>query len=338
VNGRAVRWMLSLARPARRSRGSTLTILRHHRVYAAGDRPLYRLGVSDALLADQLAFLASEGLAPVTVAEGLAHLDAGAPGARVALSFDDGYLDNVERALPLLAAHGARATFYLAAGLMDSRRAPWWDELAHALASTRAPGLDWSPAPGERIARPLGTRAARRVALHALLPAFRVVPAERDRRLESLRTSLGVAGAAPCELADWERARELVAAGMEVGAHTLTHPHLSLLAPAEQAAEIAGSRARIEARLGVPVRGLAYPGGDHDACTVAAARAAGLGYAVTTRAGEARPADDRFRLPRRGFTEGACLGPGGRFSRRLARAELAGAFDRLRSAAREVAS
>src|SRR5207253_1245059 len=95
-------------------------------------------------------------------------------------------------------------------------------------------------------------------------------------------------------------------------------------------AEIEGSVELIERRLGVRARGLAYPGGDHDGVTIAAAAACGLAYAVTTAAGDNRPGAQPFELRRRGWSEGACLGPGGRFSRQLATAELDGAFDRLR--------
>ncbi|NOT35687.1 MAG: polysaccharide deacetylase family protein [Candidatus Eisenbacteria bacterium] len=338
MSARTVRWLLSLAHAPRGAGGrGSLTILRHHRVYDDRERPLYRLGVSAWVLRDQLRFLAAERLTPITVGEGLAHLAGGGAGHRVALSFDDGYRDNVERALPLLAETGARATFFLTAGLMEERQPAWWDVLDHALATTRSRELRWAPSGAPRV-WPLGGLAERSAALHALLPAFRTSLAERDRRLASLRQALEVTAAAPCEFATWDEARAFAAAGMEVGAHTLHHPHLSVLEAADQHHEIAASKQQVEARLGVSVAGLAYPGGDHDDVTVAACRASGLTYAVTTRAGDVVAPFDPFRISRRGFSEGACLGPGGRFSRRLARAELDGAFDRLRATAREVAS
>src|SRR5437762_8162312 len=120
-----------------------LTIIRHHRVYGDHERPLYRLGVSERVLAAQLEMLERAGLTPVGVAEGWKRLRAGEPGHRVAMSFDDGYEDNVTRALPLLFSSGARATFYLTAGLMEERRAPWWDVLAHALDHARPRRLVW---------------------------------------------------------------------------------------------------------------------------------------------------------------------------------------------------
>jgi peptidoglycan/xylan/chitin deacetylase (PgdA/CDA1 family) len=86
----------------------------------------------------------------------------------------------------------------------------------------------------------------------------------------------------------------------------------------------------IERRLGLRPRGLAYPGGDHDDASVAAAAAAGA-WAVTTLAGENDRATPAHRLRRRGLSEGACLGPTGRFSARLMRAELDGVFEPLRA-------
>jgi hypothetical protein len=176
---------------------------------------------------------------------------------------------------------------------------------------------------------PLATLPERRRALDVLARGLRVPPAERETRLATLRQRLGVNGDASCELATWTEARALVDAGMEVGGHTLHHPHLSLLDPAAQEREIAGSLALIASRLGVPARGFAYPGGDHDARTIAVARAAGLEHAVTTRAGVNDAGTPRLALRRRGFSEGTCLGPFG-FSRRLALAELEGVFDGLR--------
>jgi peptidoglycan/xylan/chitin deacetylase (PgdA/CDA1 family) len=336
MNGRTVRWLLTLARPPATleggSRGaSRLTIIRHHRIYADGEDPLYRLGVAAPVLRAQLGLLERHGLCPVTVEEGLRHLDGGGPGHRVAMSFDDGYADNLHRALPLLAAAGARATFYLTAGLIERREPAWWDSVADALERTRLPVLEWRGTAGP-VRLPVTTRGERTRALHAVLPDFRVEPGARAERIAALRAALAVSELAPCELMSWEEAGALRDAGMEIGAHTLTHPHLSLLDAERQREEIAGSVELIARRLAVRPTGLAYPGGDFDARTVGAAAAAGLAYAVTTRAGDNRPGAARFELRRRGFSEGACLGPGGRFSSRLAMAELAGAFDRLRGA------
>ena len=76
MSGRTVRWLMSLVHRPRWA-GPRLVVIRHHRVYAAGERPLYRLGVREDVLAGQLAMLGRLGLAPVTLSEGLARLGSG---------------------------------------------------------------------------------------------------------------------------------------------------------------------------------------------------------------------------------------------------------------------
>lgn len=331
MSGRLMRWMLALA-PGGADPGAgppRLTVIRHHRIYRAGERPLYRLGVTHEVFEAQVAACVRAGLAPITVREGLDWLATATRGQRVAFSFDDGYLDNLERALPVLQRHGARATLYLAAGLMASRRAPWWDELVHVLtaATTRRHVVRWNGCTAELG---LGDEPGRRRALYDLLPLMRVPPAEQRARLDDLRESLGVHAEAPCELATLPQAARWAEAGFELGAHTESHPFLSTLGEDAQLAEIAGSANRIREAVGAEVTGLAYPNGDHDERTLRAVRAAGLTYAVTTRSGDVARGDDPFTLHRRGLPEGAVLGPGGRFSARMVRAELAGRFDALR--------
>jgi peptidoglycan/xylan/chitin deacetylase (PgdA/CDA1 family) len=334
MSGRTLRWLMSFARrPAvagtHGSGTARLTVIRHHRVYADGEQPLYRLGVSERVFRAQLDMLVGRGLTPVTAIDGWRRLAEGRPGRWVAMTFDDGYEDNARRALPHLHAVSARATFYLTAGLMEERRAPWWDALAQAFERTRAARLEWT-IEAERFDLPLGSRADRVRALQAVLPALARAPEERDRRIAAIRERLAVDAEPACELMDWEAAAGLLRAGMEVGGHTLRHPLLSRVPPEEQRREILGSIDLIERRLGTRPVGFAYPGGAYDRSTLEIVAGSGLEYAVTTRPGAVLPGARPYELPRRGLSEGACLGPAGRFSRRLAMAELDGAFDRLR--------
>ena len=86
--------------------------------------------------------------------------------------------------------------------------------------------------------------------------------------------------------------------GMEVGAHTRTHPRLSQCDDAQRRQEIAGSKADLEDLLGTPVTQFCYPYGDLDEHTVQATREAGYLAATTTRRGRARAGMDPWRLPR----------------------------------------
>lgn len=98
---------------------------------------------------------------------------------------------------------------------------------------------------------------------------------------------------------DWDRLRELVERGVQIGSHTLTHPHLSELSDLEIGRELTDSRARIEEELGRPCRLLSYPYGDEDLRVRAAAREAGY-RAAFALPGRRRPLDD-YALPRIGI-------------------------------------
>ena len=98
-------------------------------------------------------------------------------------------------------------------------------------------------------------------------------------------------------LLDWAGLRAAVAAGFEVGSHTMTHRRLDQAPSGVITREIESSKRLLEDRLGVPVRSFAYPYGIHDARSVQAVRDA---YAAgcTTRMGVARVGSDRHLLPR----------------------------------------
>lgn len=91
---------------------------------------------------------------------------------------------------------------------------------------------------------------------------------------------------------------EMAAAGMEIGAHSRSHPRLTSLDDAGLAAEVGGSRSDLEALLARPVESFAYPYGNHDERVVAAVRAAGYRAACTVRSGWALRGGDPLRIRR----------------------------------------
>jgi O-antigen/teichoic acid export membrane protein/peptidoglycan/xylan/chitin deacetylase (PgdA/CDA1 family) len=232
-----------------------------------------------------------------------AALDA-ARGRRVALTFDDGYRDNYERAYPLLRAHGLPATFFLATGFLDRPHVAWWDEIAWmARASTResVDGEDW-------LAQPLRLGTSDRVAAARVLVEryWALSEARTEEYLDWLADACGT-GRAPRDAADetwmtWEMARELRAGGMTLGAHTVDHPVLARCSAERQAREIGGSVARLREQLGEPVSLLAYPvgaRGTFDDVSRACAREAGITHAFSFYGGHRRPGGaDGLDVPR----------------------------------------
>jgi peptidoglycan/xylan/chitin deacetylase (PgdA/CDA1 family) len=94
------------------------------------------------------------------------------------------------------------------------------------------------------------------------------------------------------------RVRTMIRDGWEIDAHSLTHPDLTTLGAEALKREVAGSRAAIAHAFGVPVNAFCYPAGRFGPAVEAAVRAAGYRAATTELPGAARPAGDRYALPR----------------------------------------
>lgn len=94
------------------------------------------------------------------------------------------------------------------------------------------------------------------------------------------------------QLRDWHRG------GMEIGAHSRSHPRLTQCEDAQLHDEIHGSKAALEDRLGAPVTQFCYPYGDADDRVAGAVREAGFAAATTTRRGRAFAGMDLWQLPR----------------------------------------
>ncbi len=237
----------------------------------------------------------------VPLRESLRALSAGQPlpPRAVAITFDDGYRDNLDLAVPELERRGLPATFFLVPGLLDRRIEPWWETIAWAVAEATAPELTIG---GERVA--LGPRDERRdVRRRAEEHLKRRDRAARDAALAEMVAALAPPPRADLKelFLDWAGARELASRGFEIGSHSSHHAILSEEPPAAQMADLAESRERLEEALGVPVTSVAYPNGgraDYDEATVAAAVAAGYESGITTRKGLNGGRTPRFEIRR----------------------------------------
>lgn len=114
-------------------------------------------------------------------------------------------------------------------------------------------------------------------------------------------------GRARPRLMDGGRLREIQAAGMTIGSHTVSHARLAELDPASQRQELVRSKADLEDLLGTPVRHLCYPFGSFNLNTVRAAREAGYVSATTCLRGAAMAVDHPLVLPRKAISFGDSL-------------------------------
>ncbi len=96
----------------------------------------------------------------------------------------------------------------------------------------------------------------------------------------------------------WHQLIILHDAGMEIGAHSMTHSNLAKLTAGQQRHEIDESIRELEEKIGEPIRSFAYPSGRYSRVTVGLVQKAGIAFAVTTKSGTATSKDDPWRLPR----------------------------------------
>jgi peptidoglycan/xylan/chitin deacetylase (PgdA/CDA1 family) len=282
----ADRWLRSVAR------GSGVILMFHH-VRPAQPRdfaPNRLLEIAPAFLDTILDMLERSGFDLVSLDELPARLEGGRDARPfAALTFDDGYRDNVEYALPVLRRRGAPWTLFVTTDFADGKGRLWWLELEQAVDRLDRLRVELD---GDTIDLPCRTAAEKGAAFETVYWRLRAGPEER---LRSVIAGLGeMAGLDFSALArglclGWEELRALADdPKVTFGAHTLTHPMLAKHDEVAARREIAMSRSLIEERLGRPVRHFAYPVGDPTSAGAREfrlAREAGFATAVTTRPG-----------------------------------------------------
>lgn len=201
----------------------------------------------------------------------------------LAITFDDGQIDNYLYARPVLQSRGVRASFFVVSSAADDGELLWHDRLAFAFhhAKTQgSPGLDqWleSLGGGERDADPVAS---------AVTAAKGLTPAERADVIGRLEHLAGKPRRPEWDgMMDWNQIRHMLQDGHEIGSHSASHPILPLVDEDTLRDEVAGSKQRLEEQLQQPVTSFCYPNGDQDDRVVEAVRQAGYSQAVTTRYG-----------------------------------------------------
>jgi peptidoglycan/xylan/chitin deacetylase (PgdA/CDA1 family) len=217
------------------------------------------------------------------------------PPSAVCITFDDGYENNVSIAAPLLRAHGLTATFFVATGYLTGRMM-WNDVVIEAIRHSKQPFLELEDGSRIDLAEPRASAVARVLGMLKYLD-----PAERERRAHALVRLAGLE-TLPTSMMDAQGVRHLRDMGMDVGAHTVTHPILAKLDADDARREILESRDALAAMTGDRIRTFAYPNGhpglDYQRAHVEMVREAGFTAAVSNAPGCARTGLDHFQLPR----------------------------------------
>jgi peptidoglycan/xylan/chitin deacetylase (PgdA/CDA1 family) len=272
----------------------------------AAFQPNHHLEVTPEFLSAMLAYLRASDADIVTMDEAHRRLIERDYSRRFAcFTFDDGYRDNRDFALPVMREFEAPLTMYVASDYAQGTGRLWWIalEMVIAKASSVEANID-----GVATRLDTATPAAKQAAFDLLHDWLRRLPGGNDiqREIGTLCARHDVDEAAICrELCmSWDELKPFASDPLvTIGAHSITHCNLARQTEAIAGDEISISRARIESALQRPVGHFAYPYGDKIAAGArefALARTAGFKTAVTTRPGMIFPenADHLTALPR----------------------------------------
>lgn len=285
------------------------TIFMLHHVRPARDdmfQPNRHLEITPDFLREVLAHVRALGVDIVSMDEAHRRMHERDFARRFAcFTFDDGYRDNRDHALPVMREYKAPFTVYVASDFAEGTGRLWWVALERVVARARAIEIIRD---GEVLKLPAGDAAAKQQAFNQIHDWLRTLrnDTEVQRAVSELCTRHGID--------DTVIARELCMSWSElksfagdplvtIGAHTISHCNLARESDINAACEMRISRERIESRLQKSARHFAYPYGDKTAAATrefAMARELGFTTAVTTRPGMvfAENAEHPTALPR----------------------------------------
>jgi len=295
----------------------------YHRI-SEPDLDPWGLSVSPDHFAEQLEVI-NKYFHPLSMQEFLVHVQRGSvPNRSIVVTFDDGYVDNLQHARPLLTRFDVPATIFLVTEAIVEGQNFWWDELEWALLQ---PGTlpDWlelrvsgsryewqlgdaqqyslQERQADRQRRPWNSIPGTRLAFFYLVWQC-LLELSNPKRLEAvdaIRTWAGVSNnSRPGDRALSKNEVNVLGEGglIELGAHTMTHPSLKGLSASQQMKEISGSKAQLENIIGHPVTSFSYPHGEYSVETMEFVQRTGFQGACTTAFKCVMPGADPFQLPR----------------------------------------
>lgn len=289
-------------------------ILMYHRIAEPALDP-WGLAVSPGKFEEQLAML-NRRHSLISMDEfAEQHRRRRLPRNAAAVTFDDGYLDNLTLAKPQLEAAGVPATVFVTTGRIGCLGEFWWDELARIVLCSQA-AVDVEIQIGSHLCRlslsgvpeelprpkwrawdpPVTAREAAYLELWQKLQGCR--PEERQAAMSRLRALPSTPPDDHSRSMSRAEIRQLASASISLGAHGVSHQPLPSLALEAREQEIRESGQSCRSITAQSVEGFAYPHGAADNATRRLVAEVGYRWACSTESRSVRPGDDPYDLPR----------------------------------------
>lgn len=313
----------TVRRVQKRLASSKGLILMYHRVTEVNIDP-WSICVTPENFAEQLEVL-QKYAHPISLQElAQAHRDDKIPHRAVAITFDDGYADNLHYAKPLLELYDIPATVFVSTGYIGKEYEFWWDELEQLLLQPgklaeklslnisgslcqwelgQAANCTEQDYQSDRTSKAWDANPGSRMSFYYSIWQ-QLLPLPEGERRKTLDQILVWANAEPVTRHNYRSllSEELSLLGqgelVEIGAHTVTHPFLSAQSTELQRYEVRQSKAALEEMIDRPVTSFSYPFGNYSAETVELVQSAGFDCACSTVQDLVWRQSNSFQLPR----------------------------------------
>ncbi|MCW5695521.1 MAG: polysaccharide deacetylase family protein [Bauldia sp.] len=259
LNGLRLTGLHRLLRPLTGGMGAILTFHRVRPPTGEAFQPNANLEVTPEFLADAIDWLRRREIDIVTMDEALRRLKEGSPRRFAVITFDDGYRDNRDHALPVLKARNAPFIIYVPTGLIDRAVNPWWMTLEEVIRRNDRVAI---PGAGDFTTTTVAEKSSAYDALGDWLESIPEVQQRAAADDLARRYGFDVRAMVDEAVMTWDELAGVAAEPLvTIGAHTVNHVALGKLSEEDVRREVLDGAAILEERLGAWPRHFAYPYG-----------------------------------------------------------------------------
>lgn len=275
-----------------------LSILIYHQVFETQD--MMRPTEPDKATFDWQMQLLKRYFTPLSLNEAIERLKNNSlPANAVCITFDDGYLNNLTVAAPILKKYDIPATVYCATAFANGENM-WNDRLIDLVGAQELEVIDLSPLGLPSME--LVDIAKRRATAEKLIGEIKYKTIVERKQLVDELYRVNQLSERPSKMMSPEQIKELFQLGVDIGAHTVDHPIMHVLSEEEQQHQVEASKSKLEEWISASISGFAYPNGklnvDYDEKTCRIVESSSFDYAVTTNWGTSTQGTDVFQLNR----------------------------------------